>query len=166
MVKAMDSATTQTIRIGKSSIGLIGLDVALNKAAAKQLSEDDAEEYLFGAIREQNYIPEGAEEKYRKALRKTYHYHLHPDKKQDDIPIIRIYGKKCVSCDKLQDTVREVVNAVGLATDIEKIHEPDEIGRAGILITPALVINGEIKSSGAWPTQAQVEQWIKELKND
>lgn len=159
----MESATTRTIRIGKSTIGLIGLDIALNQAAARGLSFDDAEEFLFDAVRLHNYIPEGAEENYREALRKTYQLHLHPEEQEDDITVIRIYGKKCVSCDELQDTVREVTNAVGLAADIEKIHEPDEIGRAGILLTPALVINGEIKSSGKWPTRAQIEQWIKEL---
>ena len=159
----MDSATTRTIRIGKASVGLIGLDIALNQATARKLSIDDAEEFLFDAVFRQNYIPEGAEKNYRQALRKAYQLHLHPEEQENDIPVIRIYGKKCVSCDELQNTVREVTNAVGLAADIEKIHEPDEIGRAGILITPALVINGEIKSSGMWPTRAQIEQWIKEL---
>ena len=159
----MESATTRTIRIGKASIGLIGLDVALNNAAATNLSVEEAEEYLFNAVKEKNYIPQGAEENYRQALRRTYHVHLHPEDQENDIPVIRIYGKKCISCDSLHNTVRDVLNDVGLAADIEKIHEPDEIGRAGILITPALIINGEVKSSGIWPTQAQIEQWIKEL---
>lgn len=159
----MEPATTRTIRIGKASIGLIGLDVALNQAAARNLSPEDAEEFLFAAVRSQNYVPDGAEKKYRQALRKTYQLHLQPEEQENDIPIIRIYGKKCISCNELQNSVREITNAAGLAADIEKIHEPDEIGRAGILITPALVINGKIKSSGAWPTRAQIEQWIKEL---
>lgn len=162
----MEASTTRIIRIGKASIGLIGLDIALNHAASKQLSENDAEDFLFDAIRGKNYIPEGAEQKYREALRKTYHLHLHPDERENDIPVIRIYGKKCVSCDNLHNSVREILNNAGVAADIEKIHEPDEIGRAGILITPALIINGELKSSGSWPTQAQIEQWIRELVND
>lgn len=159
----MESATTRTIRIGKASIGLIGLDIALNHAAANNLSLDDAEEYLFDAVKEQNYVPQGAEENYRQALRRTYHLHLHPEEQENDVTVIRIYGKKCISCDDLHNSVREVLSTVGLAADIEKIHEPDEIGRAGILITPALVINGELKSSGIWPTQSQIEHWIKEL---
>lgn len=160
----MDTATTRTIRIGKASIGLIGLDIALNIAAEKQLAEDEAVEFLFAAVSRKNYIPAGAENNYRKALRQTYHLHLHPDEQQNEVPIIRIYGKICVSCDKLHDTVREILNAESLAADIEKIHDPDEIGRAGILITPALVINGKIMSSGTWPTHSQIEQWIKEVK--
>jgi len=159
----MDAATTRIIRIGKASIGLIGLDIALNQASARQLSEVDAVEFLFEVVSRQNYIPPGAEKQYREALRKTYRQILHPGEQEDDVIVIRIYGKKCVSCDNLHDTVREILNSEGLAADIEKIHEPDEIGRAGILITPALVINGELKSSGLWPTHAQIEKWIREL---
>jgi small redox-active disulfide protein 2 len=159
----MESATTRTIRIGKASIGLIGLDVALNQAAAKKLSEEDAVSFLFDAVSKKNYIPPGAEGNYREALRRTYRQHLHPDENQNDIPVIRIFGKKCVSCDNLQEVVRDVLHTEGIAADIEKIHDPDEIGRSGILITPAVVINGMVKSSGRWPTRAQIEEWIREL---
>ncbi|GAB4332469.1 MAG: hypothetical protein Kow0089_00320 [Desulfobulbaceae bacterium] len=159
----MDTATTRMIRIGRASIGLIGLDVALNRAAEKGLSEDEAVAFLFDEVRRQNYIPPGAEENYREALRRAYRNHLHPGAEADDVVVIRIYGKQCVSCDNLQTMVREILSETGLAADVEKIHDPDEIGRSGILITPAIVINGELKSSGAWPTRAQVEQWISEL---
>jgi len=159
----MEEATTRTIRIGKASIGLIGLDVALNKAAAKGVTEDEAVTFLFDAVSRQNYIPPGAEENYRAALRRTYRQHLHPGEWHEEVPVIRIFGKKCVSCDNLQEVVRDVLSAEGLAADIEKIHDPDEIGRCGILITPAVVINGRIMSSGSWPTRAQIEEWIREL---
>jgi hypothetical protein len=50
---------------------------------------------------------------------------------------------------------------MGLAADIEQIHDPDEIGRAGIVRTPALMINNRLKSSGLLPTRAQIEYWIR-----
>jgi hypothetical protein len=59
--------------------------------------------------------------------------------------------------------VIEVLNSMNLAADIEKIHDPDEIGRYGVVLTPALMINGEVKSGGLMPTKAQIEQWIREL---
>jgi Thioredoxin domain len=162
-ISDMDEATTRTIRIGKASIGLIGLDVALNQAAAEGLAEEEAVAFLFDAVSRQNYIPPGVEKTYRDALRRTYRQHLHPGEQHDEVPMIRIFGKKCVSCDNLQEVVRDVLNAEGLAADIEKIHDPDEIGRCGILITPAVVINGRLLSSGSWPTRAQIEKWIREL---
>lgn len=159
----MDSATPRTIRIGKSIIGLIGLDIALNQAAAKKLPEDEAVIFLFNAVSKKNYIPPTAHDKYHEALRKAYRHHLHPDDQEGDILIIRIFGKTCISCDNLQKMVIEELNAKGLAADIEKIHDPDEIYRYGILAIPALMINGKVKSSGIMPTRAQLEQWIKEL---
>ena len=159
----MDSATPRTIRIGKSTIGLIGIDIAINQAAAKMLSEDDAVIFLFEAISRKNYIPPAAHDNYREALRKAYQHHLQPEDQNGDILIFRIFGKTCISCDNLQKMVIEELNAQGLAADIEKIHDPDEIYRYGILAIPALMINGKVKSSGLMPTRAQIEQWIKEL---
>jgi hypothetical protein len=52
---------------------------------------------------------------------------------------------------------------MGMAADIEQIHDPDEIGRQGIIMTPALTINGRVKSGGRLPTRAQVEQWLREI---
>lgn len=159
----MDTATPRTIRIGKSTIGLIGIDTALHQAAAKKLPEDKAVDFLFAAVNKQNYIPPAAHDNYREALRRAYRQYLRPDEQNGEVLVFRIFGKACVSCDNLQKMVIEVLNRMGLAADIEQIRDPDEIGRHGILLTPALMINGKIKSGGRMPTQAQIEQWIREL---
>lgn len=159
----MDAATSRTIRIGSSSIGLLGLDLALNQAAAKGMTEMEAVEFLYGAISRDNYIPAGATAKYREALRQAYREHLQPGAAQTGPPVIRIFGTGCVSCNSLQKLVIEVLDAMGLAADIEQIHDPDEIGRQGIIMTPALMINGQVKSGGLLPTRAQIEEWFREL---
>jgi hypothetical protein len=159
----MDAATSRTIRIGTANIGLIALDQAINEAAARELSEAEAMDFLYQAIREKNYIPPAMEEKYRVALFKEYASHLHGDSGDDDALIFRIYGPGCVSCNGLQNLVIEVLSEMDIAADIEQIHDLDEIGRAGILQTPALVINGQLKSSGLLPTRAQLEQWVRDL---
>jgi small redox-active disulfide protein 2 len=159
----MDAATTRTIRIGTSSIGLLGLDLALNQAAAKELTEDEAVAFLFAAISRDNYVPSAAAARYREALRQAYREHLRPETKLSGPPVIRIFGTGCVSCNSLQKLVIEALNAMGMAADIEQIHDPDEIGRHGILMTPALMINGRVKSSGRMPTPAQIEEWLREI---
>ena len=158
----MEAATTRTIRIGNANIGLIGLDIALNKAAAQNMQEDQAIEFLYSAVCKKNYIPTGAENKYRKALRNEYRKHMNIDSQETVGLVIRIFGTGCISCDNLQAQVIEVLSHMNLAADIEQIHDPDEIGRLGVLMTPALMINGKIKSGGKPPTLAQIEQWIKE----
>jgi len=158
----MDAATTRTIRIGTANIGLIGLDIALNKAASENLPVDNAVEFLFSAVSKKNYIPAGTEDNYREALRIEYRRHMNIDDHHTDGLVIRIFGTGCISCNKLQAQVIEVLSHMNLAADIEQIHDPDEIGRQGIIMTPALMINGKVKSGGKPPTLAQIEQWVKE----
>lgn len=159
----METAPPRTIRIGKTTIGLIGLDRALHQAAARELDAEEATDFLFAEVSEKNYIPPAATDKYRQALGLAYQQYLEPGDRPDTVPVIKIFSKDCISCDTLQKMVIEALNAAGLAADIEKIDEPDEIGRYGMIMTPALMINGKIKSTGLMPTMAQVEQWIREL---
>jgi small redox-active disulfide protein 2 len=158
----MDAATSRTIRIGRSTIGLIGLDLALNRAAAGGMPEEEAVDFLLAAVSRANYIPAGAVAKYREALRQAYREHLQPGVAPAGPPVIRIFGTGCVSCNSLQKLVIEVLAAMGMAADIEQIHDPDEIGRQGIVLTPALMVNGQVKSGGLLPTRAQIEQWLRE----
>ena len=157
----MDAATSRFIRIGKASIGLIGLDVALNEAASRNMDENTAADFLFDKIKEKNYIAPGNDEKYRKALLAEYRKHCNVDMQDNEGLVIRIYGTGCISCNGLQTLLIEVLDQMGIAADIEQIHDPDEIGRAGVTMTPALMINNRIMCSGLLPTPAQVEQWIR-----
>ncbi len=159
----MDQATSRTIRLGTVSVGLIGLDQALNRIANLDLAEDLAADLLFAEIKGRNYIPPGREEEYRQALRREYRLHMQRGERDHPVLEVRIFGPGCVSCNSLQTMVMEILDEMGIAAAIEQIHDPDEIGRAGVLHTPALVLNGRLKSSGLLPTRAQVEQWIREL---
>jgi len=159
----MDAATSRTLRIGTTNIGLIGLDSALNRALADDLEEAEAMEFLYQEIKNKNYIPPKMEEPYRLALFKTYaQLRQGTDNEQEGL-VIRIFGTGCVSCNSLQNLVIEILAEMQIGADIEQIHDPDEIGRAGVLQTPALMINGQLKQSGLLPTRAMIEQWIREF---
>jgi len=161
----MDAATSRFIRIGSTSIGLVGLDRAINNAAAENMEETQAVDFIFEQINDKNYIPPGTAEKYRQALLAEYRKHCNPEQSDGDALVIRIFGSGCVGCNGLQTLLIEVLDRMEIAADIEQIHDPDEIGRAGVLMTPALMINGRVKSAGLLPTPAQVEQWIRELQD-
>jgi predicted DsbA family dithiol-disulfide isomerase len=49
-----------------------------------------------------------------------------------------------------------------VAADIEDVQDLDEIWRYGVTTTPALIINGEVKSAGIQPPRVKIEQWIDE----
>lgn len=157
----MDAAASRFIRIGKASIGLIGLDIALNAAARQQLGEQEAAEFLFAQIRGQNYIPPGCAEHYREALLAAYRKHCGTASGKEAGLVIRIFGSGCVSCNRLCTLLIELLARLGIAADVEQINDPDEIGRAGVTKTPALMIDGKVKSAGMLPSPAQVEQWLR-----
>ena len=75
---------------------------------------------------------------------------------------VRILGSGCVSCNNLQQVVIEIMADRGLAADVLQVHDRDEIGRFGVLQTPALVINGQVKCTGRLPSRAQIEEWMLE----
>lgn len=154
------------IRIGKSSIGLIGVDIALNKALAAEMPIDQAVDFIFRAVKEHNYIPPTMVEKYQEAIGREYSKLLgiHDEKEQG--LTIRILGTGCISCNGLQTMVIDAMERAGVAADIEQIHDRDEIWRLGVTTTPALMINGQIKVAGIKPTLAQVEGWIREVSPD
>lgn len=158
----MDTPTQRMLKIGKATIGLIGLDIALNKAFAENIPVDMASEYLYAAIRSQNYIPAGMTNDYKSALEREYRKLLGQEVDDDEDIIIRIFGTGCISCNGLRDAVIDAMMKADIAADIHMIHEPDEIGRHGITATPALMINGTVKIAGIHPTPVQLEEWLFE----
>jgi hypothetical protein len=157
-----ETPAPRTIRIGKASVGLLGLEQAMLKVLAMNGDEEEAVEFLYRAIAGQNYIPEEGESLYREALRREYRKRA--GKRVDEVGglDIRILGKACLSCNRLNTMVFDILQRLGIAADIVLIHDPDEIWRFGVLSTPALVINGRIKSAGRLPSPAQVEEWLRE----
>jgi hypothetical protein len=158
----MDTPTQRMLKVGKATIGLIGLDIALNKALAEEVSVEDVAEYLHREIRGRNYIPPGMTDTYKEAFTREYKSLLGLEVEEDGDLIIRIFGTGCITCNGLRDAVIDAMMKAEIAADIDMIHEPDEIGRHGITATPALMINGEVKIAGIHPTPVQLEKWLLE----
>lgn len=156
----MDSPLQRTIRIGQVTVGLLGLDVALSQLSGKDITEDEAVNFLFEQVRLKNYIPEKAVKPYREALRREYkrYYNLGDSDRQG--LIIRVLGRPCVTCNKLKTMLIDILQEKNVAADIEDVQDLDEIWRYGVTKTPALIINGEVKSAGIQPPRIQIEAWI------
>jgi hypothetical protein len=157
-----DTPAPRTIRIGNGSVGLLGLEQAMQTALSMKGREEEAVEFLYRAVAGQNYIPVEGESLYREALRREYRKRAGKRVDAEGGLDIRILGKACLSCNRLNTMVFDILQRLGIAADIVLIHDPDEIWRFGVLSTPALVINGKIKSAGRLPNPAQVEEWLRE----
>ena len=62
--------------------------------------------------------------------------------------IIKILGTGCANCSKLEQNTRKAVEELGLAAAIEKVQDMKAIARYGVMRTPALVIDEEVKVVG------------------
>jgi small redox-active disulfide protein 2 len=74
--------------------------------------------------------------------------------------VIKILGTGCKKCQTLETKVRDLVTANGIDATVEKVTEINKMMDYGIMITPALVINEEVKSTGVIPKDDQILTWI------
>jgi small redox-active disulfide protein 2 len=73
---------------------------------------------------------------------------------------IQILGAGCPKCRILEETVRRVVEKENLSAEVEKITDIETIMDMGVMITPALAIDGEVKSSGKVLNEDQVKAFL------
>lgn len=78
---------------------------------------------------------------------------------------IKVIGPGCVNCEKLASLCDTVVKENNLDATIEKVVDPNEFIEYGIMLTPALVVNGNVKVQGKIPTKSTLEHWLKDVAN-
>ena len=61
---------------------------------------------------------------------------------------IEILGTDCPKCKKLFENAQEAVKNLGAAADVVKVEDIQQIINAGVMLTPAIAVDGELKSSG------------------
>jgi len=77
---------------------------------------------------------------------------------------IQVLGAGCAKCKTLEERIRQLVVKHQLSIDIEKVTDLKEIMKYGIMMTPGLVINGVVKSSGSIPKDDQLLAWMEGTK--
>ncbi|MBK7105005.1 MAG: TM0996/MTH895 family glutaredoxin-like protein [Ignavibacteriae bacterium] len=74
---------------------------------------------------------------------------------------IKILGTGCPNCLNLENLVKEVVKENNIESTIEKVTNRDKFMDYGVMITPGLVVNRKVLSSGKIPTKSTLEHWLK-----
>ena len=64
---------------------------------------------------------------------------------------IKILGTGCAKCKQLEKSVRQAVDEMGLDANVEKVTELTDIMAYGIMSTPGLVVDGEVRLAGRLP---------------
>lgn len=75
---------------------------------------------------------------------------------------VKVLGTGCAKCNKLYDIAARAIAESGVDAELSKVDKLDEIADYGVFMTPALVIDGQVKSVGKLPRVAQVSSWLKD----
>jgi small redox-active disulfide protein 2 len=73
---------------------------------------------------------------------------------------IKVLGPGCPKCQQTEKVVKDAVSEAGVAADIEKVTDVMKIADYGVFGTPAVVIDGEVKSVGKIPKKEEVLAWF------
>ncbi|HIJ40559.1 MAG TPA: thioredoxin family protein [Deltaproteobacteria bacterium] len=74
---------------------------------------------------------------------------------------IKVLGPGCPKCQKTEKIVKEVVSELGVSAKIVKVTDTMEIAKHGVFGTPAVVVDGEVKSVGKIPSADEIKSWIQ-----
>ena len=76
------------------------------------------------------------------------------------MPLIQILGTGCPKCKKLAENTEEAAKAIGLECQIEKVTQINEIMKYGVMMTPALVVDGQVKVAGRVPSPDEIKAML------
>lgn len=75
---------------------------------------------------------------------------------------LEIFGTGCAKCKRTAKNVEIAVKELGIAAEVVKVEDIDTIADRGIMLTPALAVNGEVVVEGRVPTVDEVKEILSE----
>ncbi len=155
------------IKVNNQSVGLVGLKQVMEEMAGQygQRPDDEVQIELINRLSNNNYIPDPVRPDYGKALLREFKKFLGKPYEQDvsEGLEIKVLGAGCAQCNRLENEVMETVAEMNLPADIEHVTDIKDIGRYGVMGTPALIINGKVVAVGAVPPKTKIKEWLSEF---
>jgi small redox-active disulfide protein 2 len=74
---------------------------------------------------------------------------------------IEILGMGCARCNQLTERAKEAVKELGIEAEVTKVQDIKAITNYGVLVTPALAVDGVVKVAGKLPRLEEIKEWIK-----
>jgi len=77
---------------------------------------------------------------------------------------IKVLGPGCPKCQQTEKVVKEAIAEAGISAEVEKVTDMMKIAGFGVFGTPAVVVNGEVKSVGKIPQKDEIKKWLAAAK--
>jgi small redox-active disulfide protein 2 len=75
---------------------------------------------------------------------------------------IEVFGPGCARCQATKDAILKAVEDTGVEATLTHIHDPKEIAKNRVFFTPAVRIDGEVKSTGRVPKLEEITEWLRQ----
>ena len=73
---------------------------------------------------------------------------------------IKVLGPGCPKCELTKKNVKDAVAEAGVNASIEKVTDIKEISKYGVFGTPAVIVDGKVKSVGKVPPTEEIKKWL------
>jgi len=73
---------------------------------------------------------------------------------------IEILGSGCAKCKKTKEIVEQALTETGVDAEVVKVEDMDTILSYGVMLTPGVVVDGDVKIAGKVPSMDNVKKWI------
>ena len=163
----MEEKDYRLVLVGNTQVGLIGLKAIFEELKAQRGKlQSDLKQLLVEKAGKNNYIPNFVKEEYAKALFREFKKSLGEkvEEEKSGFLEVEILGPGCYLCNKLEQDVMAVLSETGIQASLNHITDPSLMAHYGILSTPALLINGKVKSKGTLPSKSVIKKWLEEEK--
>ncbi len=74
---------------------------------------------------------------------------------------IKVLGPGCPKCTQTEQLVQQAVTETGVSATVEKVTDTMKIAGYGVFGTPAVVVDGQVKSVGKIPKIDEIKSWIQ-----
>lgn len=151
------------IMVAGNPVGVRGLKPVIVDMSAeyKERSDEEIAGELINRLSKINYIPESAKEKYGEAVLKVFYRYIN-NQFMEVIMEIKVLGPGCKKCESTRKIVEEAVAETGISAEIIKVTDTLEIAKHGVFGTPAVVVDGNVKSVGKIPKKEEIKEWIQQ----
>ena len=79
---------------------------------------------------------------------------------------IEILGTGCAKCQTLADNAKTAVEELGLSCEVVKVTDIDEIVNRGVMATPALLVNGSLKTIGKVSSVREIQELLRQASKE
>jgi len=154
------------ISVGGHATGIIGLQPILEEVAKqfKGRTDDEIKTELLKRLSKKNYISNSTREVYGHAFLREYKKFVgEPFENTEAGGLeIKVLGPGCLRCEKLEQDLMAMMAELNIAAGFEHVRDPIEIASYGVMGSPALIINGEVKTVGSVPPKNKLKEWLLE----